>query len=102
MPAGRAMVPMLRRRQAESGLQSGLSSTPAPPAACALRKQPAETSPSGQSPVGAGSAQAAAGVELLAGQPAGIVGGQEDGDGRDVLRLADAAQRRLSRGMGVE
>src|SRR6185437_6127079 len=39
MPAGRAMVPMLRRRQAGSSLQSGLSSTPAPPSACAMHKR---------------------------------------------------------------
>jgi len=39
------------------------------------------------------SAQAAAGRELFAGQPAGVVEGEEDRDVGDVVRLADAAER---------
>ena len=40
-----------------------------------------------------GLAGAAAGEELLAGEPGGIVGGEKDGDVGDVFRLTDAAER---------
>lgn len=40
-------------------------------------------------------AQAATGDELLAGEPAGIIRGQEDGDGGDVARSANASERGL-------
>src|ERR1700722_6665064 len=40
-------------------------------------------------------AEAAAGAEQLAGDPFGVVGGEEGGDGSDVIDLADAAKRCL-------
>src|SRR5712671_3001062 len=41
-------------------------------------------------------AQAAGGQELFAGEPGGVVGGQECGDGSDVFGLSGATQRRLA------
>ncbi len=40
--------------------------------------------------------EAAGGDDAFAGQPAGLIGGEEDGDLADVVRLADAAERRLA------
>ena len=40
-------------------------------------------------------AEAAGGVEKFAGEPAGVLGGEEDGDGGDVAGLADASERSL-------
>src|SRR6266542_945316 len=42
-----------------------------------------------------GLADAAGGEELLAGQPAGVVRGEEHGDGGDVADLAAATERSL-------
>src|SRR3954468_10361422 len=42
-----------------------------------------------------GSAQAAAGQELLAGEPAGVVRREEDRNGRDIADPAGAAERHL-------
>ena len=44
---------------------------------------------------------AAADVEELAGQPAGLVGGQEHDDVGDVLRPADPPERRRKRNNGA-
>ena len=41
-----------------------------------------------------GLAGSAAGEELLAGEPGGVVGGEEDSDVGNVLGLTDAAERR--------
>ena len=38
---------------------------------------------------------AARGLDGLAGEPCGVIGGEERGHGGDVVRLADAAERRI-------
>jgi hypothetical protein len=48
------------------------------------------------------SAKASAGAEELSGDPLRVVRGEEGGDGRDVIDLADAAERCLRDGGRVE
>ena len=47
-------------------------------------------------------AEAAAGADQFAGDPLGVVGGEEGGDAGDVVHLADAAERGLRDGSLLE
>ncbi len=66
-----------------------------PKAARAVRNPRVNRSGSRISPSPLSSAQTAADEQRFASDPGGLRGGQEDGGRRDIVRLTDAAERRL-------